>query len=164
MYSIKYNGVYHWTMARTSLAISKIYSQDIQVTIRFSDRPRQFRLIGYQLDESHTTVDELRRISRFSREYDSPIRSAFSLAICFGPRQEAVSFEDWISIRRIRMTVTGLLRVSIRFIVFVVSWVGRRTDGLPISTIAYLQWITMRSISIVDCLSQKIMNSILEIN
>jgi len=35
-----------------SLAISKICSQDIRVTIRFSDRPRQFRLIGYQLDES----------------------------------------------------------------------------------------------------------------
>lgn len=139
-------------MARTSLAISKICSQDIQVTIRFSDRPRQFRLIGYQLDESRTAMaDELRRISRFSREYDSPIRSAFSLAICFGPRQEeAVSFEDRISIRRIRMTATGLLRVSIRFIVVV--RIGRRTG---------FQFRRLRTYDesqcdrYLDCLSQK---------
>lgn len=52
-----YNDVYRRAIAirassSTSLAISKICSQDIRVTIRFSDRPRQFRLIGYQLDES----------------------------------------------------------------------------------------------------------------
>lgn len=87
---------------------------------------RQFRLIGYQLVESRA----LRRRTNYDgvlsfRAYDiPPIRQAFSTAICFGPRQKdvVVSFQDRIFIRRIRMTVTGLLRrVSIRFIVFVVS-------------------------------------------
>lgn len=130
MCSIKYNGVCHWTMARTSLAISKICSQDIQVTIRFSDRPRQFRLIGYQLDES--------RALRWRTNYDGFLDSRasmiplpaqpFPLAICFGPRQEeAVSLEDRISIRRIRMTVTGLLRRIYSFYRFRrVVWIGRR--------------------------------------
>ena len=52
----------------SSLVISKICPQDIRVTIRFSDWLRQFRLIGYQLDESHCDghCDDERIMTDFS--------------------------------------------------------------------------------------------------
>jgi len=146
--------VCHWTMARTSLAISKICSQDIRVTIRFSDRPRQFRLIGYQLDESRA----LRRRTNYDG-FLSFARVWFSHSPSF-PWPFVLVHERWQCRSRPNFHSTNTNDGNRPFTTGIYSFyrfrrvvrVERRTDGLPISTIAYLRWITMRSIPTHDCL------------
>jgi len=94
--------------------------------------------------------------------YDSSICSAFSLAICFGPRRaEVESFEDRISIRR--MMVTSFLRwISIRF--HPVVRVERRTDFQFRRLRIYNESQYNRYLLYDKLLTAKIVSSILRIN
>lgn len=116
-----------------SLAISKICSQDIRVTIRFSDQPRQFRLIGYQLDESRA----LCRRTNYDGFLGFRVRMIPYLATFFlGHLFRSATAEGNVVVRKLNFHSTNTndanrlstTKIYIRFILFAASSDYREKD------------------------------------